>query len=99
MTRRRSGRYQVGRIYPIRDNWFGKPIAHILITRKFQERLGDISEEDAKKEGGYTPETFRQAWIDINGDWNPDELVWVYEFQKCIYKCIYNFNLKGGDKL
>jgi hypothetical protein len=38
-------------------------------------------EEDAKKEGGYTFEEFRHVWEEINGFWDPDEVVTVYEFK------------------
>jgi len=53
----------------------------ILITRRWQERLGDISPEDVKKEGYETLEDFKKAWTDIYGSWNPDDIVWVYEFK------------------
>jgi hypothetical protein len=47
----KSANYHVGRVYGIRDRWFSKPEAHILITRKFRQKLGEISCEDVKKEG------------------------------------------------
>jgi len=40
-----------------------------------------MTPEEALKEGGYTLEGFRRVWEEINGSWDPDEVVWVYEFQ------------------
>ena len=37
--------------------------------------------EKCLKEGGCTPEEFREAWRRINGGWDLDELVVVYEFK------------------
>jgi hypothetical protein len=37
--------------------------------------------EDVRKEGYETFEDFKRAWIEINGEWGPDQLVWVYEFE------------------
>jgi hypothetical protein len=74
--------WRVGRCYAIRDRWFDKPKGHILITRKFKQRLGDISQADVKKEGYDSLEEFKQAWIAINGSWNPDQIVIAYEFHK-----------------
>ena len=81
-TRRTSQRkYKVGRYYAIRDRLFGKPQGHIIITRTFQQKLGEISPEDVKKEGYNSLEEFRKAWIEINGTWGPEQIVTVYEFK------------------
>lgn len=81
-TRRLHKRtWKVGKKYAIRDEWFGKPIAYIQITRKFRQRLGDISLQDVKKEGYETFEQFQAAWVHINHKWNPDGIVTVYEFK------------------
>jgi len=80
-TRRTSRRkYKIGRYYAIRDTYFGKPQGHIIITRRFEQKLGEISPEDVKKEGINSLEEFRKAWIEINGEWNPEQIVTVYEF-------------------
>jgi hypothetical protein len=83
-TRRLSGKsanYKVGYAYSIRDKWFSKAQGYILITRKFRQKLGDISPEDAKKEGYNSLDEFRAVWIKINGSWKPDEIVTSYEFE------------------
>ena len=49
-----------------------------LITRALQQRLGDMMEEDARKEGGYALEEYKEVSGRINGKWVPDD-VWVYE--------------------
>ncbi|MDI6851969.1 MAG: hypothetical protein QMD82_08585 [bacterium] len=60
--------WEIGRVYGIRDAWHSKPQAHIKITRKFKQRLGDISPEDIKKEGFNSLEEFRRAWEEVNGE-------------------------------
>jgi hypothetical protein len=41
----------------------------------------DLTLENVRKEGftGFTE--FKQAWIDIYGSWNPDQIVTAYEFR------------------
>ena len=75
-TRRMSGRYRVGEIYRVNNTeiW-------ILITRRYRQRLGEISPEEIHKEGFSSLEEFRRAWTRIFGSWNPDLLVWAYEFK------------------
>jgi len=81
-TRRLSSRrYRVGRIYRIKRDWYHATGIEILITRRYRQRLGDISLEEIRKEGFSSLEEFKQAWIGINGSWNPDETVTVYEFK------------------
>lgn len=47
-----------------------------------RKRLKYFSEEDAKAEGGYTLEQFKQAWKKKHGEWNENQLVYVIRFQK-----------------
>ena len=65
----------------MRNRRFDKSSGHIRILRVSQQRLGDITLEDAKREGFETVEEFRKAWIQINGFWDPDQKVTVYDFQ------------------
>ena len=94
---RRSHKYTwtIGKTYCIRDRWFSKAQGHIIITRKFKQHLGDISPEDAKKEGFNSIEDFKQEWKKIFGEssWNPDKIVTCYEF-----KLIDSKQLRRGFK-
>jgi hypothetical protein len=45
------------------------------------EKLGEISEEDAIKEGLDSVEEFVDLWIKINNKWEASEWVWVLEFK------------------
>lgn len=54
----------------------------IEIVAKDREQLGEITTNQAQKEGDYeTVEEFKEAWIDINGSWNPEMVVDVVEFE------------------
>jgi len=72
---------KVGKTYAVKTRWFGKPLFRVVITRRFQQKLGEISLEDVKKEGYSSLEEFRRAWMRIYGSWNPEQLVTVYEFK------------------
>ena len=82
---RRTHRYtlSIGKTYAVRDRWFSKAQGHILVTRKFRQRLGDISPEDVKKEGFSSLKEFQEEWEEIYGpgSWNPDQIVIAYEFK------------------
>jgi len=81
-TRRRHKHpWKPGRIYRIKVSWFKSTPYRIKILRRFRQRLGDMTEEDAKAEGFNSLEEFRRAWEEIHGQWNPDEEVWAYEFK------------------
>lgn len=73
--------WKIGNVYSARASWFEKARAWILITRKFKQRLGDISQEDVVKEGFKTLSEYREEWRKINGSWTPDKVVLVYEFK------------------
>ncbi len=56
------------------------PFAPVRIERVYEQSLGEMTEQDAKKEGGYTLDEFRKRWAEMHGFWNPTETVWVVEF-------------------
>ena len=81
-TRRtHKNEWKIGHTYKIKENYLDKGQGKILITRRFKQQLGNISLEDAKKEGFQTLEEFKSAWREINGNWNPNQTVTVYEFR------------------
>ena len=81
-TRRRHIRLlKAGKIYPIKRDWTHSTPHRILINRVRRQRLGDITPEEARAEGGYTVTQFMDVWRRINGRWDPDEVVVVYEFK------------------
>ena len=84
-TRRTHKRtWKLGKTYPVQDRWFGKALAYIKITRKFREKLGDISREDIVKEGYNSLEELKKVWeeeINGPGSWDPKQIVTVYEFK------------------
>ena len=58
--------------------------AKIKIRNVRKERLGDMSELDALKEGGYTIEEYKRVFDRINkknGGYDPDLMVWVIDFE------------------
>ena len=75
-TRRTSSRYQVGEILSVNSSeiW-------ILITKKYRQRLGDITPEEIRREGFSSLKEFQDTWKRIYGRWNPDAQVWTYEFK------------------
>lgn len=55
--------------------------ADLEITEVIRKRLSEMTEEDARQEGEYTLEEFRELWQRSYGAWNPDELVTIIRFQ------------------
>lgn len=54
--------------------------ADLEITDVYRKRLGDFDDEDAKREGGYTLDEFKEVWKALHGEWNPNEAVYVIRF-------------------
>jgi len=46
-----------------------------------RKKLRDFDQEDARREGGYTLEEFKNVWANLHGEWNPDETVYVIQFE------------------
>src|SRR5436309_6265670 len=59
-------RAKVGSIHECKTQLFGgRPFARVRVLKVYQERLGDMPEEDYRKEGLYTRESFRAVWTEI----------------------------------
>ena len=54
----------------------------IRVNAVYQQHLGDMTEADAKKEGGYTLEEFKKVFETVTkSTWDDDLIVWVVEFK------------------
>jgi hypothetical protein len=60
-----------------KDAYFAK--LKILDINK--ERLADISIESVHREGFDSLDVFQEKWIEINGEWNPHQEVYVIRFE------------------
>jgi len=54
--------------------------AYAVVTNVYVQRLGDVSDEDARKEGFPSLEEFKRVWREIYGSFNPEQRVVVIEF-------------------
>jgi hypothetical protein len=85
-TRRRRTskvRYRVGSIQPVKTTYYEKAQGHIKIKRRFEQRLLDMTEEEAKAEGYSNLEAFRKEWPQITKQpLNLQETVTAYEFDR-----------------
>ncbi len=55
--------------------------ADLEITDVIRKRLSEMTEEDAREEGDYTLDEFKDLWRRSYGTWNPDELVTIIRFR------------------
>ncbi len=72
-------------VYPVQTEMFQpKTECEVFIkaTDVYKNRLGNLTLSDARKEGGYSVEEFKEVWKEINGSWEPYKKVWVVEFEK-----------------
>ena len=83
-TRRLTSLYRRGVIYSVQDRLYGRARCYILIVKKYRQRLGDMSDEDIRKEGCSSMEEFIRDWEESYGpgSYDPDLEVWVYEFKR-----------------
>ena len=56
-------------------------LADLEITDVYRKKLGDFDDEDAKREGGYTLDEFKEVWKRLHGEWNPNESVYAIRFR------------------
>jgi len=82
-TRRKGPlRWLVGSVQQCRCGFQVPPFTHVRILRRWQERLGDISEADARAEGYGSRDAYFLAFRMIHRDYcDRDEVVACYEFE------------------
>ena len=59
-------------------------IVDLKITAVYNQRLGDVSDDDARKEGYESLDQFKEAWNLRHPwqGWNPEQDIWVIEWKK-----------------
>lgn len=81
-TRRSSDRYKVGKVYSIQPGRGKKGISQgkIKIVDKVREIWpAKIGHDDAKAEGGYTPEEFEELYEKIHPGWD-ERMAYTFRF-------------------
>ena len=77
-------RWNIGSKHQLKLSFFGESFAEVEIKSVRQEKLGQISPQDAKSEGFKTPAEFVQSFADIHKTTVTNDLeqidVWVIEF-------------------
>jgi hypothetical protein len=81
---RRSGKikYKVGKVYGVTWKRFQKSQGHIKINAHFEQRLCDVTEEQAKAEGFCNLSGFLEFWVKNTGYLIPWQTVDAYELCK-----------------
>jgi len=73
---------KVGGIYKAKLKMLSKEyFARIKVIKLVKDRLGNITDEDCKKEGYSSKTKFIDIWVNINGSWREDLIVYVIEFE------------------
>ncbi len=69
-----------GRAYRLRIGYSEILPQRILVESLRRQRLGEMTEADAAREGSANLAAFRAEWEGIYGGWDPSEEIWVVEF-------------------
>ena len=86
VTRRDWERRQVreGGVYIASDEMFTShddADCYIRVTAVYEEPLGELTPEQADREGGYTVGEFETVWREIHGSYDAEAVVTVVEFE------------------
>ena len=82
-TRRtwKTPRAKEGSIHQAKTDYTAYYFAELQIKEVYQELLGDISPQDARKEGGYTVQSYIDEFKRVYGFWDDNLEVYVVDFE------------------
>lgn len=73
---------KIGNIYKCKTSMLSREyFAKVKVKEVYREALYFMTDFDARKEGYNSIEEFVEIWKKINGDWNPNLIVYVIEFE------------------
>jgi len=68
--------YRVGQRVAICPGRGKANIGYATVTSVDRSRLGLVDDREARREGFTDRRAFREAWLAINGTWEPESIVW-----------------------
>lgn len=71
-----------GSIHKLKIDRTKNVYGYIEINNVYSQRFGDISEFDAQAEGFNSVEEYKDYFQSINGEHNPDDMIWVVCFRR-----------------
>ncbi|HDI01201.1 MAG TPA: ASCH domain-containing protein [Candidatus Bathyarchaeota archaeon] len=81
-TIRKQGYYKVGHTYAVQRRIGERAVAWIrIVGKKGPKKLGELTDEDVRPDGYSSLPEFKREWELLYGQWNPDELIWIYDFK------------------
>ncbi len=75
---------RVGGVYTVRSDRFAPAspsMPRIRVIALEQERLGELTEDGARREGVASVAEFRSLWTELHGAWDPSRVVYVVRFE------------------
>lgn len=74
-------RYVPGKDYALQPGRRRKAVGRIAITNVHKAKLGEITQEGALREGFPTVRAFLDYWRRLHGGVDPEQEVWVIQFE------------------
>lgn len=72
----------LGKDYAVCPGRGKSALGRVTVRSKYRERLGHLSDHEARLEGFPSAQAFEDAFTAINGSYDPDAIVWRIEWRK-----------------
>ncbi|NDJ54293.1 MAG: hypothetical protein GYB68_14575 [Chloroflexi bacterium] len=74
-------KYQVDKTYSVRPHPTADAVGYIIINDIQRGIIGDMTDLDAYHEGFDSLAAFKENWINVYSEWDPQQAVWVIHFE------------------